>query len=313
MTARMYTGRTEIIALRHAYHGRTHLATEVTAQAGWRPLASQIAGIKHARAPYCYRSEYAGRCDDEAADAFARDIEEVILTTTNGQPAAFLAETILGVGGYVVPPPGYFQRAAEIIRRYGGVFICDEVQAGFGRTGTKWFGIEHWDVEPDIMFTAKGIANGFPVGATIATPEIADAWHGKTISTFGGNPVAMTAVVATLDVMSREDTPARSAARGIQLRRGLDALAQQYPWIGDVRGMGLMQAMEIVEDPETKTPDAQRAKAVLEAAKAEGLLVGLAGLFGNVVRIAPSMLITQDETAEVVERLGKACQAAHLP
>ncbi len=308
MAARMYTGRMEIVALRHAYHGRSHLATEVTAHSGWRPLASQIAGIRHARAPYCYRSEFAGRCDEEAAEAFARDIEEVIVTTTNGQPAALVAETILGVGGYVVPPPGYFQRAVEIIHKYGGLFICDEVQAGFGRTGDKWFGIEHWNVEPDIMFTAKGVANGFPVGVTIARPEIADAWRGKTISTFGGNPVAMAATAQTLDVMVRENVPARAATRGQQLRAGLEACFAEHEWIGEVRGMGLMQALELVTDRESKQPDAKRAKALLESAKEEGLLIGVAGLYGNVMRIAPSLLITEAEMADVVERLTRACR-----
>lgn len=308
MAARMYTGRMEIVALRHAYHGRSHLATEVTAHSGWRPLASQIAGIRHARAPYCYRSEFVGRCDEEAAEAFARDIEEVIVTTTNGQPAALVAETILGVGGYVVPPPGYFQRAVEIIHKYGGLFICDEVQAGFGRTGDKWFGIEHWNVEPDIMFTAKGVANGFPVGVTIARPEIADAWRGKTISTFGGNPVAMAATAQTLDVMVRENVPARAATRGQQLRAGLEACFAEHEWIGEVRGMGLMQALELVTDRESKQPDAKRAKALLESAKEEGLLIGVAGLYGNVMRIAPSLLITEAEMADVVERLTRACR-----
>ena len=144
-----------------------------------------------------------------------------------------------------MPPPGYFQRAAEIIRSYGGLFICDEVQAGFGRTGDHWFGIEHWGVEPDIMVMAKGIANGFPVGATITRPEIAAGWTAKTISTYGGNPVSMAAAEATLDVMRREDTPARSAERGRQLRAGLEALYAEHPWIGEVRGLGLMQAMEL--------------------------------------------------------------------
>ena len=308
MAACQYTGRSEVIGLRYAYHGRSFLATEMTAHAAWRPLASQLAGFKHARAPYCYRSEYAGRCDEEAAEAFARDLEEVIVTTTNGKPAAFVAESILGMGGYVVPPPGYFQRAAEIIRGYGGLFISDEVQAGFGRTGDKWFAIEHWGVEPDIMFMAKAIANGFPVGATIARPEIADAWKAKTVSTFGGNPVTMAAMCATLDIMVREDTPARSAERGRQLRACLDELYDEYEWIGEVRGMGLMQALELVEDRDTKEPSRKKALRVLDAAKDEGLLIGIAGLYGNVLRIAPSMLITEAELAEGLARLRRAFQ-----
>ena len=307
MVACMYTGRSEVIALRHGYSGRSILATNLTAHAPWRPLASGIAGITHVISPYPYRCPFKSPCDNSCIDKFGDDLEDAIKTTTSGKPAAFIAETIQGVGGYVVPPPGYFQRAAEIIRSYGGVFICDEVQAGFGRTGGKWFGIEHWDVEPDIMVMAKTIANGFPLGATITRDEIAEAWTAKTISTFGGNPVAMAAGIATNDVMVREDTPARSAVRGEQFRRGLDALQQEHAWIGEVRGMGLMQALELVEDRTTKQPSPEKAKALLQATKEEGLLLGVGGLQGNVIRMGPSMLVTEEEIAEGLDRLGRAC------
>ena len=308
LLACQYTGRTEIIALRHGYSGRSTFSTNMTGHAAWRPVATSVAGIKHAISPYPYRCPFKTPCDDSCVNRFVDDLEEVILTTTSGKPAAFVAETIQGVGGYITPPPGYFQGAAEVIRRYGGLFICDEVQTGFGRTGDKWFGIEHWDVVPDIMIMAKGIANGFPVGATITTPEIAGAWKAKTISTFGGNPVAMAAASATMDVMMAEDTPARSAARGAQLRDGMDALAAQYDWIGEVRGMGLMQAFEFVADPETKEPDPKRTGAFMEATKEEGILIGAAGLYGNVIRIGPSMLISEAEVAQALDALGRACE-----
>ena len=307
MVACMYTGRSEVIALRHGYSGRSMLATNLTAHAAWRPLPSSIPGIKHVMAPYPYRCPFKSPCDESCIDKFGDDLEDAIQTTTSGKPAAFMAETIQGVGGYVVPPPGYFQRAAEIIHSYGGLFICDEVQAGFGRTGGKWFGIEHWDVEPDIMVMAKAIANGFPLGATITRDEIAEAWTAKTISTFGGNPVAMAAGIATNDVMVREDTPGRSAVRGEQFRRGLEALQQEHAWIGEVRGMGLMQALELVEDPQTKEPSTKKGKLLLEATKEEGLLLGVGGLHGNVIRMGPSMLVSEDEIAEGLERLGRAC------
>jgi 4-aminobutyrate aminotransferase len=310
MTARLYTGRSEIVALRLAYHGRSLMATTLTAHSPWRPLASPVAGFTHALSPYPYRCPFNQPCDDTCVERFANDVEEVIRTTTNGRPAAFIAETIQGVGGYIVPPRGYFERVAEIVRSHGGLLIMDEVQAGFGRTGEHWFGIEHWGVEPDIMVMAKGIASGLPVGATIARADVADAWTGKTISTFGGNPLSMAAMVATLDVMREENVPARSAERGAQLRAGLEALARRFAWIGDVRGMGLMQALELVRDPGTKEPDGKRAAALLEAAREERVLVGLGGLFGNVIRIGPSMLITEQETAEGIVRLGRACERA---
>ncbi|NIM52650.1 MAG: aminotransferase class III-fold pyridoxal phosphate-dependent enzyme [Gemmatimonadales bacterium] len=308
MLACMYTGRSEIIALRHSYSGRSLLATNLTGHASWRPLASAIPGIKHLASPYPYRCPFRSPCDETCLDAFARDLEDMILTTTTGKPAAFFAETILGVGGYIVPPPGYFQRMAEIVHRYGGLFICDEVQAGFGRTGDKWFGIEHWGVEPDILVVAKAIANGFPVGATIARDEIAAAWSAKTISTFGGNPVAMAAAIATNEVMVRENVPARSAERGRQLREGLEELQRKHDWIGEVRGMGLMQALELVDDREQKTPSPEKAKLFMEATKEERLLVGVGGLHAQVIRVGPSMLVTEDEVADALGRLERACR-----
>jgi 4-aminobutyrate aminotransferase-like enzyme len=302
----IYTGRTEVIALRSAYHGRSTLATNLTGLSSWRPLPSFLANIKHTMAPYPYRCRFKTPCDESCAEEYARDLEEVILSTTNGQPAAFLAETIQGAGGFVVPPPGYFQRVAEIIRGFGGVLIIDEVQAGFGRTG-KWFGIEHWDVVPDIMVMAKGIAGGMPVGATITTDEIASSWRGKTISTFGGNPICMAVMAEALDVMRENDVPGKAVARGARLRAGLVALAEEFHWIGDVRGMGLMLAIELVKDRTTKEPDADRTAAFMEATKTEGLLLGKAGLRDNVIRFGPSLLITEEEIDDALQRVGRAC------
>ena len=310
MVASIFTGRSEIVALKLAYHGRSYLATSLTAQAAWRPLPSSVPGISHAASPYPYRCPFKSPCDASCTEAFARDLEEVILTTTSGRPAALIAETIQGVGGYVVPPAGYFGRVAEIIRSYGGLLIIDEVQTGWGRTGQHWFGIEHWGVEPDIMVMAKGVANGFPVGVTITRDEIAAAWSAKTISTFGGNPVAMAAAEATLDVMEREDTPERSQVRGNQLGAGLRLLETQHEWIGEVRGMGLMWAMEMVRGPEAKEPDPGRATRLVEAARDEGLLVGIGGVHGHVVRIGPSMLISEAELGEGLARLERACTMA---
>ncbi len=307
--ARLHTGRTEIVALRQAYHGRTSMAAAVTANAQWRLLPSTVTGITHALSPYPYRAPFGDVSDEELVEIYARDLIEVIETSTNGQPAAFIAETIQGVGGYIVPPRGYFRRMAEVIRSYGGLFISDEVQAGFGRTGGQWFGIQHWDVVPDIMVMAKGIAGGMPVAATITTEEIAGSWRGKTISTFGGHPVCMAAMVATLGVMRREDVRTRARDRGAQLRQGLDRMASVHHWIGDVRGMGLMQALELVEDPVTKEPAPRLAGMLLHAARDEGLLIGLSGLHGHVIRLGPSLLISAAEIDEVVARLSRACSA----
>lgn len=305
--AQLYTGQSEIVALRMSYHGRSAAASNVTAHASWRPLATSVAGIKHALAPYPYRSHIQDADDEEMAQFYAHDLEETIRTTTNGRPAAFIAEAILGVAGYVVPPKGYFKACAEVIRAYGGLLIVDEVQAGFGRTGDHWFEIMHSEVEPDILVTAKGIANGYPAAATVTRTDIAERWSGKTISTFGGNPISMAACSATLDVMMEENVPLRATTRGAQLRSALERLQDEHRWIGDVRGRGLMQGLELVHDRGTKEPAPELAQALLEAAKAEDLLIGLGGHWGQVIRIGPSLLISEDELAEGIGRLERAC------
>jgi alanine-glyoxylate transaminase / (R)-3-amino-2-methylpropionate-pyruvate transaminase len=306
--ARVYTGRSEVVALRHAYSGRSMLAGALTAHAPWRPLPASVAGVVHARSPYPYRSPLGPDAPEEAqTDFFIDDLVEVIETTTSGRPAALMLEPVQGVGGFIVPPAGYVARAAEVIRRYGGVFISDEVQTGFGRTGGRWFGCEHAGVEPDILVMAKGIANGFPVGATVARAEIAEAWTSLSISTYGGNPVSMAAADATLEVMVEEDVRTRATHRGDQLRRGLEELARDHPWIGEVRGMGLMQALEIVQADGSREPDPSRARRLLEATREEGVLVGLGGLKGQVIRLGPSLLISESEVAEGLVALGRAC------
>mgnify|MGYP001429686002 CR=1 FL=1 len=308
LMAKIHTGRQEIIALRHAYSGRSMLALSVTAHSNWRLVPTQMPGIVHGHPGYCYRCPFGleyPSCDVKCA----QDLEELIQTTTTGQPAAFIAEPIQGVGGFITPPKEYFQIAVGIVRKYGGLFICDEVQTGFGRTGGKWFGIEHWGVDPDIMTFAKGIANGMPVGATIATDEVAKSMTGLSISTFGGNPVTMAATEATFDVMEREDVPARSARLGEKLRTRLDALAERYDVIGEVRGMGLMQAIELVDDRKTKAPATAKAGRLMETTKDAGLLVGKGGRWGNVIRIAPPMLIGDDELEEGCTKLEQAFAA----
>jgi 4-aminobutyrate aminotransferase len=212
------------------------------------------------------------------------------------------------VGGFVTPPPEYFKIVVEIVHNYGGLFICDEVQTGFGRTGHKWFGIEHWDVEPDIMTMAKGIANGLPMGNTITTEEIAQGMVGKglTISTFGGNPLSTAASLATLEVMEEEATPQHIAEVGDYLRAGLEKLQDKYPLIGDVRGMGLMQGVEMVKDRQTKEPAPEAVVAVFEQTRARGLLIGKGGMYNNVLRIAPPLIATKEHVDEALNILDHA-------
>jgi len=309
LTARVYTGNYELLALRHGYSGHSQLAKSLTGLHTWRKAGVIPYGIVHAPGPYCYRCPY-GLTYPSCELHCAKDIEEVIKTSTSGQIAGMLAETIQGLGGVVVPPPGYFKIVANIVRNYGGVFISDEVQAGFGRTGKKWFGIEHWEVEPDIMTTAKGMANGVPIGCTIARAEIAGAYKGLTISTFGGNPIACVAAKATIDLIEEERLMDNAHEVGSYFQQGLEALKEKYPAIGDVRGMGLMQGIELVKDRKSKEPAGELAGQVLEGARAHGLLVGRGGLDANVIRMSPPLNVSRADVDQALASLDKSLAEA---
>lgn len=310
--AQIATGRQELIALRHGYSGRSMLAQSLTAHSKYRAVPTQIAGIKHAHSPYCYRCPY-NATTEHCGLKCAQDIEELIQTTTSGQIAGFLAEPIQGVGGFIVAPDGYFKVATDIVRKYGGLFICDEVQTGFGRTGGKMWGIEHHEgVEPDIMTMAKGIANGLPIGATLATVPVADSWTAGNIATFGGNPLSTAAANATIDVIVDEKLADNAAVMGRFLREGLEALKVRFPRvIGDVRGKGLMQALELVKDETQKdrTPDGVSTSRLFEETKKRGLLIGRGGLWGNVIRIAPALNVTKSEIEEALRILEESLSA----
>jgi 4-aminobutyrate aminotransferase len=312
MLAQSYTDNREVIALRHAYSGGTALTMSVTGQSTWRLGKSFSPDIKHAINPYCYRCPLK-LSYPSCGVACAQDVEEVIRTTTTGRIAAFMAEPIQGVGGFITPPPEYFKLVTEIARHYGGVFICDEVQTGFGRTGDHWFGISHWDVEPEIMTMAKGIANGMPMGNTITTAEIAQTMAGKglSLSTFGGNPVSTAASLATIEVMEEEANPQHSQAMGDYLRTGLDKLWEKYPLIGEVRGKGLMQGIEVVLDRQTKEPAPKAVNQIFEATRERGLLIGKGGLYSNVIRISPPLTATQEHIDEALLILDHALAAVH--
>src|SRR5919112_3126561 len=297
--AKTATGRHEIVVLRHSYSGRSATALSAVGHSTWRHLPAQVAGIVHARAPYCYRCPLK-LSYPEGGLACAEDVEDVIMTTTTGEIAAFMAEPILGVGGFIVPPPGYFERAVEITRKHGGIFIADEVQTAWGRTGDKWWGIEHWDVEPDILTSAKGMANGYPIGVTIATEEVANAYPGLTFSTFGGNPVACAATLAVIRVIEEEDLRKNAAETGAYLRQRLDELKDKHPVIGDVRGLGLMQGVELVKDRDTKEPHPQAVLRVFEETRRRGVLIGKGGLYGNVIRTGMMLNSTRDHVDEMI-------------
>jgi 4-aminobutyrate aminotransferase len=307
LTARCYTGSEQIVALRHSYHGRSALGMTLTGQGPWRLGPSQ-AGIVHAHNAYCYRCPF-GLTYPDCEVRCAQDLEELIRTTTGGRIAGFIAEPIQGVGGYITPPREYFQIVEKIVRQHGGIFISDEVQTGWGRTGGKWFGIEHWGVVPDIITGAKGLANGSPIGLTVAKPQVADGLIGATLSTFGGNPVTATAAKAVIDFIEEQKLLDNCTETGGYLRGSLDELKDKHEIIGDVRGMGLMQAIELVEDRQTKTPAAAQTAQLLEATREHGLLVGKGGLYGNVIRLTPPMNIGRADVDQFIQLLDKSLAA----
>ncbi|MCY4526458.1 MAG: aspartate aminotransferase family protein [Anaerolineaceae bacterium] len=309
LAARCYTGNNDVIALRHAYAGRTLQTMSLTAHGNWR-LGNVIdPHIKHARSPYTYRAPL-DLSPQEVVDLCIDDLEELIATCTNGRIAAFIAEPIQGVGGYIVPPQDYFGRVAPIIRAAGGVFISDEVQTGWGRTGDHWWGIEHWGVEPDIMTFAKGMANGTPIGCTTARAEIADALPGMTFSTFGGNPVTMATALATIEYMERNQVQTNAAVQGAVLREQMEELEAEFDFIGEVRGMGLMQALEIIQPGPAREPDAALAARIMSEAREQGLLIGKGGLHGNVIRVAPLLNVDDASVQEGSEMLARAVTSA---
>ena len=307
--ARMYTGHFEIVGLRHGYSGRSFLAQSLTAQGTWRKsLPAPAPGFVHAMNPYCYRCPL-GKTYPSCEVACATDVEAVIQTTTSGQIAAFFAEPIQGVGGFITPPKEYFKIVFKIVKDYGGLFIADEVQTAWGRTGKRWFGIEQWEVTPDIITSAKGIANGVPVGVTMTRPEIAASFQGLQISTFGGNPVTSVAAKAVIELIEEDRLMDNAYTVGNYYRDGLESLQAKYEQIGDVRGMGLMPAMEFVKDPATKEPAAAATNQFMEECRKRGLLVGKGGLYGNVIRTSPPLNISKSDVDEAVRVMDQALAA----
>ncbi|MGI9102004.1 MAG: aspartate aminotransferase family protein [Terriglobales bacterium] len=304
-SARVHTSRFEIVALRHGYSGRSQLAQSLTGHSTWRASLPGAWGIVHALNPYCYRCPF-GLTYPDCGVKCAQDVENVIQTTTSGQVAGFIAEPIQGVGGFITPPKEYFKIVFNIVKKYGGDFIDDEVQTAWGRTGKKWWGIEHWEVVPDIITSAKGLGNGVPIGLTMTRPDIAGAFKGAQISTFGGNPVTSVAAKAVIDVIEEDKLAENAHTVGAYFREGLEGLKDKHELIGDVRGMGLMQALELVKDRKTKEPAPQETNRVMDEARKAGLIIGKGGLFGNAIRMSPPLNISKADVDEAIRKLDAA-------
>jgi len=303
--ARLYTGKHEFIALQGGFHGRSWGALSISGYYGRKKGGGPYApGITFAPVPYPYRSQLS-HDPDGCGRQCAHAIEELIHYATSNDVAAFIAEPVLGEGGIIVPPSNYFQEVKKVLDRHGILFIADEVQSGFARTG-KMFAIEHYGVVPDILVTAKGIADGFPLSAFTTREDIAAAFKvGDHLSTFGGNPVSCAAALANIDFMEKENICDRVADLGQYAGSKLKAIQTKNPLVGDVRGLGLMIGMELVKD-DIKTPAPQQAEAIRESCLRQGLIVGQGGTFANVIRFQPPLVISKDQIDHAISIISNA-------
>ncbi len=305
LLAKAYTESHDFIALRHSFHGRSIMGMSFTGQSNWRGGGPYVAGVQFVSGAYCYRCPF-GKTYPSCNLECAKDVENVIRTTTPGKIAALIAEPIQGNGGVITPPPEYFKEVKGIVKKYGGLLISDEVQTGFGRTGT-WFGMEQWGVEPDIMTMAKGMGNGLPIGGFITRGEVASKLKpGTHFCTFGGNPVSTTGALANIEVIEKEHLKENAASIGSYLKEKLLELQQKHPLIGDVRGKGLMLGIELVSDRKTKQPAMAEMKRLMEICKDNGVLIGKGGLDGNVVRIKPPLCINKSDVDFAIHVLDEA-------
>jgi 4-aminobutyrate aminotransferase len=295
----------QILALRNSYHGRSFAAMGITGNRGWSASSLTPVNVSYVHGGYRYRSPFRDLSDPEYIQACVDDLADVLRTTTSGDVACMIAEPIQGVGGFATPPDGLFGAMKRVLDEYGILFVSDEVQTGWGRTGEHFWGIQAHGVVPDAMTFAKGLGNGLAIGGVVARGDLVDSVGANSISTFGGNPLASRGALATLDYVLSHDLQANANKIGSRLRHGLDALAERTAIIGEVRGKGLMIGIELVE-PDSTRPSAAAAARVLEEAGRGGLLIGKGGLLGNVLRIAPPLVVSEAEADEGLEILSAA-------
>lgn len=302
--AKRYTNKNEAIALTQSFHGRTYATLSLTGNAGRKMGGGPyMPGVAFAPAPNCYRCSFKIYDSEKCDMACAQYLDDVIRCHTSQNVAFFIAEPFMGEGGIIAPPKNYFKTIKQICEHYGILFIADEVQSGFCRTG-KMFAIDHYGVEPDIMVMAKGIANGFPLSCFIAKDEIADAFQvGDHLSTFGGNPVSCAASLANIEFMEKKNLAKKAEEKGEMLKKALSDINPKDVVIGDIRGNGLMIGMELVEDAGTKAPAAAKAAQIRTELRQKGILIGVGGGFGNVLRIQPPLTIKEDKLEMVVEKI----------
>ena len=309
LMARLYTGNTDIIAVRNAYHGNSLAAMGLTSMHTWKfPVAGE-GHVHHALNPDRYRSPFGGS-DEEVSTRSTDDIRDLIRCSTPGKVAAFIAEPIQGAGGVTHGAPNYLKQAYAVIREAGGLCIADEVQTGFGRTGDHYWGFQNFGVVPDIVTMAKGLGNGAPIGAVTTRMEIAKTLAQRIhFNTFGGNPVSAAAGLAVLDIIEEDGLQENARVIGARLRAGLERLMHAHAMIGDVRGLGLMLGVELVRDRATRSPAKAETIDLLESCRELGVLVGKGGLDGNVLRIKPPMCVTAADADFALDVLHEALGA----
>jgi 4-aminobutyrate aminotransferase len=308
LLATTYRRSNQVLALRNSYHGRSFTAVAVTGNRGWSASSLSPVNVSYVHNGYRYRSPFGHLPDTDFIAACADDLRNVIETTTSGDVACMIAEPIQGVGGFATPPDGFFAPMKEILDEYGILFIADEVQTGWGRTGEHFWGIDAHSVRPDIMTFAKGVGNGLSIGGVVARADIMDSVAANSISTFGGNPLSTAGALANLEVLLSHDLQTNARKVGEHLFGRLHDLSAQHDWIGEVRGKGLMIGIELVR-PGTKDPDADTAARMMEETKARGLLIGKGGLYGNVIRMAPPLSLTLEEADEGFDLLADVAAA----
>ena len=303
MMATAYRRSNQVLAMRHSYHGRSFATVPVTGHASWSPSALSPFNVNYVHGSYRYRSPFRELSDADYNAACVDDLDNIIRVATSGDIACLIAEPMLGVGGFSYGPDGLFGALKQRLDQDGILFVSDEVQTGWGRTGDHFWGYQAHGIKPDIITFAKGVGNGLPMGGVIARADIMDCFKSLSISTFGGNPLVARGALANLDVLMRNNLQANAKERGAELSAHLNAIADKFDFVGEVRGKGLAQALEIVTDRKSREPDTKRTAALLEAAKTAGLLIGKGGFYGNVIRLSPPLSITVEEIAEAGEKL----------
>jgi 4-aminobutyrate aminotransferase len=304
MLATTYKSSNQVLAIRGSYHGKSHSAIAVTGQKAWSGTSFSPFQVTYVHGGYKLRSPFGHLPDEEFIAACVDDLRDLLGVAAAGSPAVMIAEPIQGVGGFVTPPDGFFRAMKDVLEENGILFISDEVQTGWGRTGEHFWGYQAHDVVPDLLTFAKGLGNGLSIGGVVAPAEIMDSYPALGISTFGGNPLATAGALANLDYLLENDLQTNSLKVGNRLMQNLVPLSEELEVIGEVRGKGLMIGLELVKGDGSPSPEA--AAAVLEAAREEGLLIGKGGLYGNSLRLAPPLSITEEEADEGFARLERA-------